>query len=40
MIVHPPAFGLRLKSIDDAGAKKMPGIQDVFRYRPLKTVLR
>ncbi len=30
MIVHPPAFGLKLKSIDDAEARKMPGIKDIF----------
>tara|TARA_R110000764_G_scaffold187352_1_gene272740 strand:+ start:5945 stop:8197 length:2253 start_codon:yes stop_codon:yes gene_type:complete len=30
MIVHPPAFGLKLKSIDDAGARNMPGIKDIF----------
>lgn len=31
MIVHPPAFGLKLKSFDGAAAKKMPGIKDVFK---------
>ncbi|MDX2284709.1 MAG: molybdopterin cofactor-binding domain-containing protein [Bacteroidia bacterium] len=30
MIVHPPAFGLKLKSLDDAAARSMPGIQDIF----------
>lgn len=30
MIVHPPAFGLRLKSFDDTDARQMPGIRDVF----------
>jgi CO/xanthine dehydrogenase Mo-binding subunit len=30
MIVHPPAFGLKLKSISDSSAKSMPGIKDVF----------
>ncbi|MFH6604056.1 molybdopterin cofactor-binding domain-containing protein [Maribacter algicola] len=30
MIVHPPAFGLKLKSIDDNEARKMPGIKDIF----------
>lgn len=30
MIVHPPAFGLTLKSIDDSEARKMPGIREVF----------
>lgn len=30
MIAHPPAFGLKLKSVDDSTAKAMPGIRDVF----------
>src|SRR5690606_39490611 len=30
MVVHPPAFGLRLKSMDDSAAKSMPGIKSVF----------
>jgi isoquinoline 1-oxidoreductase beta subunit len=30
MIAHPPAFGLKLKSVDDSGARSMPGIKDVF----------
>jgi isoquinoline 1-oxidoreductase subunit beta len=30
MIAHPPAFGLKLKSVDDAAARKMTGIKDVF----------
>ncbi len=30
MIVHPPAFGLKLKSVDDSTARSMPGIKDVF----------
>lgn len=29
MIVHPPAFGMKLKSVDDAEARAMPGIKDV-----------
>ena len=28
-IVHPPAFGMKLKSIDDTAARAMPGIRDV-----------
>lgn len=31
MIVHPPAFGLKLKSFDNVAAKAMPGIKDVFK---------
>ena len=30
MIVHPPAFGMRLKSMDDSIAKTMPGIKSIF----------
>ncbi|WP_028297940.1 xanthine dehydrogenase family protein molybdopterin-binding subunit [Olivibacter sitiensis] len=30
MIVHPPAFGMQLKSIDDSAAITMPGIQSIF----------
>ncbi len=29
MIVHPPAFGMKIKSIDDAEAKAVTGITDV-----------
>ena len=29
-IAHPPAFGMKLKSVDDAEARKMPGIRNVF----------
>ncbi len=30
MITHPPAFGLKLKSVDDSSARSMPGIKDIF----------
>jgi len=30
MIVHPPAFGMKLKSVDDSAAKNMPGVKDIF----------
>jgi len=33
MIVHPPAFGMRLKSFDDSAARAMPGIRDVFSIK-------
>ncbi|AGA80363.1 xanthine dehydrogenase family protein molybdopterin-binding subunit [Echinicola vietnamensis] len=36
MIIHPPAFGKQLKSFDDSKARKMPGIKDVFRIKPLQ----
>ncbi|WP_293956615.1 MULTISPECIES: xanthine dehydrogenase family protein molybdopterin-binding subunit [unclassified Sphingobacterium] len=35
MIVHPPAFGMRLKSIDDSVAKTMPGIKSIFVFDSL-----
>ncbi|HZB14020.1 MAG TPA: molybdopterin cofactor-binding domain-containing protein, partial [Chryseolinea sp.] len=30
MIVHPPAFGMKLRSVNGSSAKAMPGIKDVF----------
>jgi isoquinoline 1-oxidoreductase beta subunit len=36
MIEHPPAFGMTLKSIDDAIAKAMPGITDVIKIKSYK----
>ena len=33
MIAHPPAFGMKLKSVDDAAAKSMPGITDVITIK-------
>lgn len=30
MIVHAPAFGMKVKSVDDSAARAMPGIKDVF----------
>lgn len=35
MIAHPPAFGLKLKSVDDSAARAMPGIKDVFTIKLL-----
>ena len=32
MIEHPPAFGMKIKSVDDTSAKSMPGIKDVIRF--------
>lgn len=32
-LVHPPAFGKRLKSFDAEKAKSMPGIKDVFSIK-------
>lgn len=36
MITHPPAFGMKLKSLDDSAARLMPGIKDVFTIKTLK----
>ena len=33
MIVHPPAFGMTLKSMDDTQVKDMPGIKDIFTIK-------
>ncbi len=33
MLVHPPAFGLKLKSVDDSAAKAMQGIKEVFTMK-------
>lgn len=35
MIIHPPAFGLKVKSVNDADARKMPGIKEVFTIKTL-----
>jgi len=35
MIAHPPAFGKKVKSVNDAAAKAMPGIKDVFIIKTL-----
>lgn len=35
MIVHPPAFGMKIKSVNDAAAKAMPGIKDVFTVKSM-----
>src|SRR5205809_2508888 len=35
MIAHPPAFGLKVKSVDDGAARSMPGIKDVFTVKTL-----
>jgi isoquinoline 1-oxidoreductase beta subunit len=35
MIVHPPAFGMKLKSVDDSSARTMPGVKDVFPVKVL-----
>jgi isoquinoline 1-oxidoreductase beta subunit len=36
MIVHPPAFGMTLKSVDSETAKAMPGIHDVVTIKSFK----
>ncbi len=35
MIVHPPAFGMQLKSVNDEAIKSMSGIQNVFKIKVL-----
>jgi isoquinoline 1-oxidoreductase beta subunit len=35
MVVHPPAFGLQIKSFDATQALGMPGIRDIFRVNVL-----
>ena len=32
MIEHPPAFGMKIKSLDATDARTMPGIKDVFSF--------
>ena len=32
-IVHPPAFGLQIKSFDASAVRQMPGIRDVFSIK-------
>lgn len=32
MIVHPPAFGMKFKSMNAESVKSMPGIKDVFHF--------
>lgn len=36
MIVHPPAFGMKLKSADVDGVTKLPGIRDVFSFKSMQ----
>ena len=36
MLVHPPAFGMQLKSVDASKAASMPGVKKIF---PIKTHL-
>lgn len=33
MIVHPPAFGLKLKTVNGSAARNMPGIKDIFTIK-------
>ncbi len=35
MIAFPPGFGMKVKSIDEASVRNMPGIKDVFVVRTL-----
>lgn len=38
MAVHPPAFGMKIKSVDDVEAKGMSGIQHVVQYDDIVAV--
>ncbi|MEL6190920.1 MAG: molybdopterin cofactor-binding domain-containing protein [Bacteroidota bacterium] len=38
MIEHPPAFGMKLKSLDATDAKAMPGIKDVITINTMEGV--
>src|SRR5690606_25750811 len=35
MIAHPPAFGLKVKTVEDSEARSMPGISDIFIIKTL-----
>lgn len=35
MLVHAPAFGMKVKSVDDAEARAMPGIKDIITINTL-----
>ena len=35
MIEHPPAFGMKVKSVDDSAARAMSGVKDVFTINSL-----
>lgn len=37
MIIHPPAFGLKLKSFDDSAARSMPGIKAIFSIQAIQS---
>ena len=36
MITHPPAFGMKLKSVDDTAARRMKGVKDVFVIKSMQ----
>lgn len=33
MVATPPAFGMKLKSVDDSQARTMPGVKDIFTIK-------
>ncbi len=35
IIIHPPAFGMQVKSVNEAEGKAMPGVKDVFTVKVL-----
>lgn len=36
MVIHPPAFGMKLKSFNDSSARKMKGIKDIFVVKSMQ----
>ena len=39
VVARPPAFGMKLESVDDTAAKAMPGVQQVIRFGDKVAVL-
>jgi isoquinoline 1-oxidoreductase beta subunit len=39
MIQRPPAFGTKIKSVNDAAAKALPGIIDVVTFKTMFALL-
>lgn len=35
MVVHPPSFGLKVKSVDSSRAQGMPGIKEIFTVKSM-----
>lgn len=39
MAIHPPAFGMKVKSVDDVAAKAMPGIKHIVQFDDIVAVV-